>query len=312
MMRILSIDGGGIRGLLPALILAEIERRVGKPAFELFDLIAGTSTGGIIAIGIVHGLKAQDLVDLYANDGPAIFQRTILQDVENVDGATGPRYRAAPLEQVLIKLLGNAWLSETTGPHLLVPAACCNGPRPGAFHFKSWKTRPSRSRPADAALFDFPLWQIARATSAAPTYFPAATVTNRHGDPFTMVDGGLFANNPEDTAIASAKRLWPGMPLKLLSLGTGEARSAVPAKTDWGALDWLPYIVDFMMQCSADSEGYKAAQELGTQRCRIQASLGDPALAMDDASPTALATIQSLAADLISRDGQRLSAWLAL
>jgi hypothetical protein len=109
-VKILSIDGGGIRGIIPALVLAEIERLTGRPACELFDLIAGTSTGGIIALGVTvpgkdgpgAGKKprwsAHDLADLYAGEGPKIFHRSLLRTIETVDGLVEQKYAPSGLE----------------------------------------------------------------------------------------------------------------------------------------------------------------------------------------------------------------------
>jgi patatin-like phospholipase/acyl hydrolase len=87
-MRVLAIDGGGIRGLIPAMVLAEIERRTGRPAGGLFDLIAGTSTGGILAAALARPdpIPAAQLVELYEQEGPKIFHRSLLKRIESIDG----------------------------------------------------------------------------------------------------------------------------------------------------------------------------------------------------------------------------------
>ena len=93
-MKVLAIDGGGIRGLIPARVLAEIERRCGRRAAELFDLVAGTSTGAIIACGLTRPdpLAAEEIAEVYVDEGPQIFDRSLLKRITSVDGYLDERY----------------------------------------------------------------------------------------------------------------------------------------------------------------------------------------------------------------------------
>ncbi len=99
-MRVLAIDGGGIRGIIPALVLTEIERRSGKRIFELFDLIAGTSTGGILACALCapDPLPAEQLVAIYEEEGPAIFDRSVWQRIRSAEGLLDEKYDAGALD----------------------------------------------------------------------------------------------------------------------------------------------------------------------------------------------------------------------
>jgi patatin-like phospholipase/acyl hydrolase len=137
-VRVLAIDGGGIRGLIPALVLAELERRAGRRVYELFDLIAGTSTGGILACALCapDPLPAEEVAAIYEEEGPEIFDRSVWQRIRSAEG-----------------------LLDTT-PELIVPAYDLGEPGPYFF-----KTRTAREQPAE----DFPLTVVARATAAAPT-----------------------------------------------------------------------------------------------------------------------------------------------
>ena len=110
-IRILSIDGGGIRGIIPARILQRIEEATGKSVRELFHLIAGTSTGGIIGCGLMVGKTARQMGDLYAAEGGDIFHRSLWERVTTVDGLSNPDSDPRPLEQVLYRELGDVWLS---------------------------------------------------------------------------------------------------------------------------------------------------------------------------------------------------------
>ena len=204
-IRILSMDGGGIRGILPARILQHIEQATGKPASALFHLIAGTSTGGILGCGLAKGKPAREIADLYAQRGGEIFHRSLWDKVTTIDGLSNPDYDPSPLERILGAELGDTWLSESHGAELLVPSYAIQLPfeQPAdgltllvpraPYFFKSWKANGSNIDPGDEpSKLDFRLRDIARATSAAPTYFPPALIQNRAGQSFGMIDGGVF------------------------------------------------------------------------------------------------------------------------
>jgi patatin-like phospholipase/acyl hydrolase len=153
-MRVLSIDGGGIRGIIPALVLAEVEKRSGRRVFELFDLIAGTSTGGILACALCapDPLPAQQLVAIYEEEGPSIFDRSLWQRVRSAEGLLDEKYDAAALDRALERFLADKRLAESK-PDLLVPAY--NMGEPGPYFFKTRKAREEGE--------DFPLSEVGRA-----------------------------------------------------------------------------------------------------------------------------------------------------
>ncbi len=164
-VNVLSIDGGGIRGIIPSSILAAIEVGVGRPMHEVFDLIAGTSTGGIIALGIGttandgKPYRPADLVTLYVQNGPAIFRKDLLTPVKSF---FGPKYPADPLEHTLEKFFGDTDLGSALTP-LLVSSYDLSTELP--YFFKS-------HRIAQDPTYNWKVKQIARATSAGPTFFP--------------------------------------------------------------------------------------------------------------------------------------------
>ena len=183
-VRVLSIDGGGIRGVIPALVLAEIERLSGRPAAALFDLIAGTSTGGIIALGVTvpdpsasehPRWSAQELARLYEEEGPKIFHHSLLRTVETADGLLVEKYAASGLEAALERYMGEARLPEAL-TDVLVTSYDIQRHEP--FFFKSFSPRPhatpdpsadrGESPAAPAQPADYPMKLVARATSAAP------------------------------------------------------------------------------------------------------------------------------------------------
>lgn len=326
-VRILSIDGGGVRGILPARVLQTFEDILNHPVSTSFDLIAGTSTGGIIACGLLAGLSARSLGDLYAQNGGRIFDHSLWRSITTLDNLDGPKYPANVLESILRDRLGDKWLSDvagtqTAGPEMLIPAYCLRLPAPvlldGSnirtsrcpYFFKSWKAAGRCLDPSEqAAQHDFPLWQIARATSAAPTYFPPAGITNRIGQRFAMVDGGVFANNPALCAVASAQKIFKDEDFLVVSLGTGSLERAIDADAamGWGEVRWLHPILSILMDGNADTVCYELDQIPSVRHFRFEISTGtdfqDPACVnedFDDAHPDNIARLETLAQRLIA------------
>lgn len=329
-VRILSIDGGGIRGILPARVLQYIEINTGKSAAEHFHIIAGTSTGGIIGCGLLAGKTAKELGDLYAERGGEIFAHSLWHTVRTIDNLGGPKYEPEALEGILRQELGNTWLSETRGTELLVPSYVIELPRPEEtdgvqttrkpFLFKTWKARGTSIDPADVpAALDFRLRDIARATSAAPTYFPPAHIQNRNGDWYGAVDGGVFANNPAMCALTAAYKIYPDLedrPILLVSLGTGTYERPIPYKeaVGWGELRWLHPVLSILMDGNADTVCYEVDEMIGReQHFRIDTSTGtDPSLLytvnedFDCATADNIARLNQLALHLIETQQAKL------
>jgi|SRR5579864_861660 len=322
--KILSIDGGGIRGIIPASVLVEIETRLKqanppKTLGQAFDLIAGTSTGGIIACGLARPgapLTAGDLLDLYLKRGHEIFHRSLWKVVSSVGGVADEKYPAEPLEQVLLQLLQDTKLSAVTGPKLLVTSYAIGLPpvaktaavpdsTRAPFFFKSWNV-DDPTQPL-SPLWDYRLRDVARATSAAPTYFPPALITSMAGEQAALIDGGVVANNPAMCALAEAQRLWPGDQYLVVSIGTGQLERDIPYRDakDWGLIEWARPILSVLMDGSCDTVDYELKRILGATYYRFDISLGtagDPTAAYDDmdlTTPENLALLQGRAAKLI-------------
>jgi uncharacterized protein len=301
-VRVLSIDGGGIRGIIPALVLAEIERRANRMVADLFDLIAGTSTGGILACALCapDPLPASELVGLYAERGPRIFRRSLWQRVRSGNGILDEKYDSSELDEALEHFLSEKLLSETR-PNLIVPAYDTNGPAPYFF-----KTRKVREQSAP----DFPLSVVARATSAAPTYFEALPAGG-----MSLVDGGVFAVNPAMCAFAEVLRHHPaGTEVLLLSLGTGESTRRRPWSEvkDWGVAQWARPILDVVFDGISDAVDYQLRHALGEGRYwRLQIELHGASDDLDDAGPSNIAALRRRAEDLISEQEETIDAAVA-
>src|SRR5215218_460905 len=243
-IRILSIDGGGIRGIIAATVLREILG--GRRAQDTFHLVAGTSTGGILACGLCRPdpLSPQDLIDLYVDHGSEIFTRSFLKSLPGAD-LIDERYSAETLETHLHSQLGDTRLSDIRGVDLLVPSYAIELPVPrdtgetrAPMFFRSWQAAGD-SLPPDASSteYDFLLRDIARATSAAPTYFEPADIRNVAGQRFGMIDGGVFANNPAMCALVAAwRRYGHEHRYVVVSLGTGFLQRPIPLASakSWG------------------------------------------------------------------------------
>jgi len=300
-MRILAIDGGGIRGLIPALVLTELERRAGRRAFELFDLIAGTSTGGILACALCapDPLPASELVKLYEEEGPEIFDRSLFQRIRSAEGLLDEKYDDAALDRALERFLGHKRLSETR-PDLIVPSY--DTALPGPYFFK---TRKAREAPED----DFQLSLVARATSAAPTYFEAVESGER-----SLVDGGVFAANPAMCGLAEALNEVSPRDVVLLSLGTGERTHRRPYDEikDWGLANWARPILDVVFDGASDTVHYQLDRVLGPERYwRFQVELTLATDDLDDASEDNLAKLRGHAEQLIDERSADLDTVMA-
>ncbi|PTL56582.1 patatin [Paraconexibacter algicola] len=310
-VRILAIDGGGIRGLVPARALARLEAVTGRPVADLFDLVAGTSTGGILACALTA--RAADggprhaaavLPELYLTEGPRIFRRSLGRRLGSLDGLIDERHDAAGLEDALERYLGGGALLSQARPRLLVTTYDLEAREP--FLFKSWRTAEEGR---EARLTD-----VARATAAAPTYFEPLAWRSPDGGPArSLVDGGVFATNPALCAYAEAERLAPGEPHVVLSLGTGSAQRPIRHEDarGWGLARWIRPVIDIVFDGVADTVEYQLEHLLGERQLRLQLDLPRD-VALDDASPAALATLDAVAQDLLDGPaGRALEAFAA-
>lgn len=202
--KILSIDGGGIRGIYPAKYLADLEDDIGEPICRYFDLITGTSTGGIIAIALGLEIPASQILELYRNSGEAIFGQPF-----HLGPLFKPKYRNQALLDTLISNFGELLLGDSKC-YLCIPAIDLS-----TGNTKVYKTRHSDDLVTD---WTIPAWKVAAATSAAPIFFPAFPIDDHDA----KVDGGLWANNPSLVGVTEAFRLGHSREeIRVLSIGTG-------------------------------------------------------------------------------------------
>jgi patatin-like phospholipase/acyl hydrolase len=308
MTKILAIDGGGIRGIIPARVLAEIEKSTHKPIAQLFDVIAGTSTGGILGCGLsvpdAHGnpkLSTSALVDLYLQEGQRIFPHHLF---ERVTEYFDEKYPASGIEQVLHEYLGESLLSKSV-TELLITAYDLERRKPKFFRTKDAQRDPSK---------DHPLWMVARATSAAPTYFEPFKLPGSKPDDYeALVDGGVFANNPAMCAYVDDSA-GPGQVRReevvLVSLGTGAQNRPLmyDRVKDWGQLQWAQPILDVTFSGISATTDYQLEQILGEDHYfRLDTELTIASDDMDCASPQNLRKLQLQADQLIADNANKLN-----
>src|SRR4051812_37500122 len=205
--RILSIDGGGIKGVFPASFLAEVENTLGiNSVAQYFDLIAGTSVGGILALGLGLGFTARQLKDFLVSLGPDVFPQARSATLRLLLGFD--RYDPGPLRIALSELFGEKTLGESCA-RLLIPSFDATK---ADIHI--YKTAHSKRLMMD---YKVEAVQVAMATAAAPTYFPAYESDKS----LTLVDGGVWGNNPVALAVVEAMTLLGQDPgnIDVLSLG---------------------------------------------------------------------------------------------
>jgi len=305
-VRILSIDGGGIRGILPAMLLAWLERRTGQPVSQLFDIVAGTSTGGILALGLTRPngdgkpeFSAEQMAALYEREGSRIFARTLWHRLRSLGALGDQKYPSAGVDDVLREYFGESRLSDAL-TSIIVPSYEIERRVP--FFFKSHSARA-------ASTHDFPMWQVARATSAAPTYFePARLDAARQGDYWALIDGGVFANNPAACALVEARTQFPDADNYLVcSLGTGGLTQSI-AYDDarrWGLARWVKPVLDIVLDGVSETVHYQLTQTLPADHYyRFQTSLQRGSEQMDETGSAHIRGLRLLGEKMV-RDNAR-------
>ncbi|KAG6768064.1 hypothetical protein POTOM_026961 [Populus tomentosa] len=339
---VLSIDGGGIRGIIPGSLLAFLESKLqeldGSQAriADYFDIIAGTSTGGLVATMLAAPNKenrpmfaAKDIIDFYLEHSPKIFpqKRNLLGPLSLLFG--GPKYNGKHLRSLTNDLLGDLTIKQTL-TNVILPTFDMKLLQPVIFSTTEGKTNVLKN----ARLAD-----ICVATSAAPTYFPAHFFTTK--DPngtstrnFDLVDGAIAANNPALLAVSEIRnqiRMHTGefagvkpteRKVLFLSLGTGEAKSEVkydaPTAANWSTINWVSYsgkrpIIDMFISASSDMVDYHISsffQSLDSKEryLRIQDDklIGDAA-SVDIATPQNLQRLKEIGAALLKKTESRVN-----
>jgi patatin-like phospholipase/acyl hydrolase len=303
MKKILSLDGGGIRGIIPGQVLIALEdklqKKTGDPnarIADFFDFFAGTSTGGILTCillcpsATVPGkarFSASEAVDLYVKNGHNIFSVPLFYKIASLGGISEEKYEVSALEQYLKEYFDELKLSELLKP-CIIPSYDIERRQTKFFAQHDFALKGSSA--------DFLVKEVCRATSAAPTYFETELVKSLTGEAYACVDGGVFANNPTLCAyseVRNAKDNPTAKDMFVVSIGTGSQQKPYEYDTakNWGAVGWVKPVIDIMMSGAAEITDYNmtmmfSAGGNGQNYVRIQpASLKNADPQMDDALP---------------------------
>ncbi len=318
MRKVLSIDGGGIRGIIPAMVLAEIERRTGERIAEMFDLVAGTSTGGILALGLTKPgqdgdpeYSAKRLIELYETEGKKIFSLPVWHRIHSAGGVTEEKYPAAGIEEVAHRYFGDVRLAQAF-KEVLVTAYEIEKRGPWFF-----KRRKAQDPDEDFNPF---MRDVARATSAAPTYFEPLQLKVGSMGNHAFIDGGVHSNNPAMCAYVEALKIHPEEDdFLVVSLGTGELTRSMPYKevVGWGLALWAQPILNVVFDGVADTVDYQLRELLSTEEgddrryYRFQTVLDIGKDDMDDAGATNIAALKVKAREIIDENDAALGSLCA-
>ncbi|MEE1675829.1 patatin-like phospholipase family protein [Agarivorans aestuarii] len=307
-MRILSIDGGGIRGILPGQILVSLEEKLkiksGDPTARIgdyFDLVAGTSTGAILSAAYVcpsddgsqrPKFSAQEAVNFYLEDGDEIFDVGFWRSIGTVGGVRDEKYSADELERVLKSAFGDIKLSELLKPTCLV-----------SYDVKRRIPIIFKQHTAIDKKRDFKVRELLRGSTAAPTYFEAARIYSLPPlkQKYVLVDGGMVANDPTLSAYSEAIKFEDVSGIKdmiIVSIGTGKQLKGYTYSEikDWGPLGWAKPSIDIALEGGPQMTEYYLNQIASTvdnsKYYRIQPKLYDADSALDNATPENLENLR--------------------
>ncbi len=338
--RILSLDGGGLRGIIPARILVDVERKLqqktGNPnarIVDYFDLFAGTSAGGIL-IGLYLSpnlndptrplLSAEEVLQFYYEKADQIFAQSFWHTLLNFGGLLNEKYSHRSFENLLENFFGDLRLSQLLKPCLIT-----------AYDLERRKTHFFTQHDACVdSKQDYRVRDIIRSTTAAPTFFEVAKIKSLKNENYAFVDGGVFANNPTLCAYAEARhkfnryfnldsRYENGPTAKdmiILSLGTGDVKKGYSYEKarNWGKLAWLIPLFDIIMTGVAETVDYQMKQiydsiEKHDQYLRISPILPKKEmLPIDDTSEKNLRDILNLGQEQAEKYQNRLDNFVDL
>jgi uncharacterized protein len=264
--RILSIDGGGIRGIIPVVLLERLGAAAGAPAWlDSVDLIAGTSTGGLIALALAAGKSLPEIRDMYAAKGSEIFDRSLWRVIGSLGSLIAAKYELENLKRVVEPFLGRSTrLADLRRRVLIASFDLDSGGRHP--HARTWKPKLFHNFPGPDSDGEQLAWKVGLATSAAPTYFSPS-------DGF--VDGGVYAANPSMCALAQTQD--PRIPVAtridevvMLSLGTGiTLQHIAPKSPDWGDIQWIEPLLGIMLDGVSGIADYQCRQILRERYFRL-------------------------------------------
>lgn len=297
--RILSIDGGGICGILPAAVLAELEQRFlgGQSVAGYFDMIAGTSTGGIVALGLAHGKTAKEIRDIYIERGDRIFPpaNPVQRLMRRARRLSRYAYDSGNLESELLRIFEDTPFGAARN-RLVIPSF-------EGRHGEPWLYKTPHHPDYKKDRFER-MVRVGLATSAAPTFFQALP-----NNGYVMVDGGLWANNPTMNALVDVLACFDveRANIQILSLGCGETTFKVnQAKSRGGLLQWRDIYFGAMRAQSLNALGQAYLLVGKDNIIRVDAPESASPIDLDD-HKRASVELPPMARALVEASGHRIA-----
>ena len=328
-VRILCLDGGGIRGLIPAVILSYIEESIRKKTgnknavlADYFDMIGGTSTGGILAclylVPPKEGDKAKtsryfahEAIEMYKEHAESIFKTNYPRQLASVRLVYDEKYQVGDFEKLLNKYFDDSKLSDLVHPALIT-----------SYDIEERKAVFFTQPEAKASPFhDYYLRDIARATSAAPTYFEVADIKSMGGHKGYFIDGGMVANNPALCTVVEAMKIqFADCPYPLevedmyvVSISTGKELEPIRFEKakDFGAARWIGPVISILMSGSSETVDYHLKKIFQASNCGENYIRIDPPLcradnSMDNVSKSNLEELENAGKDYIAKHLEQL------
>jgi patatin-like phospholipase/acyl hydrolase len=305
MIKVLSLDGGGIRGILTLVWLTELEKNLDEPLHEYFDLIIGTSTGSIIGCALSSGISASDVLKMYMRYGGYIFDNGKNNWYQEIwfklkswanNGLSSPKYSGEGLKYVMNRVFSKTKLKDLKIPTMIT-----------TYDLRGRKPRMFKS--FDKSHEDLLVAQVCKASASAPTFFPAEIMI-LDGEECPIIDGGVVSNNPSLCGVAEALRLYDNLCVDqviLASFGTGESITeiTVDESQEWGKLEWALPIIDVLFDGSSSAIDYICNKVLTEENFfRFQAILDDSADDMDDYSEDNMKNLHAEALKFLADGGR--------
>lgn len=297
MKKIISLDGGGIRGVVTAVILEEIEERMQSLITDKVDLAAGTSTGSIVAGAISTGIPMGNLVKFYKEQGPVIFRKNDFKHrIKTLGGLNGPKYNEKELYDALDYHFGGALIKD------------------GSTNFLSTAYNMSEGRPRFFSTHQeghMKFSDVIAASSSAPTYFKPKTIEGKD-----YIDGGVFCANPAVSALAEMKSNNKNLKaddIFMLSVGTGSRALGYSNTKKWSKFKWISPLIDLMMSSDAGVAHYQLVQTYNSinkrdNYFRLNANLPkNISRDMDNADPDNMNLLIEFAESIIKKNDRKLN-----
>ncbi len=287
--RLLSLDGGGLKGIFSIAVLAHLEELFEDGLMGRVDRLVGASTGGIIATGLALGRTPREVLEFYETHGPKIFEREPSSSpLAQLRQYWEPKYKSEPLEVALKELYGEQSFCDAQLP-LTIPS----------YDLDTSSIKLFSSD--DDSLHHLKAWQVVMAATAAPTFFPAYTDVAGH----RLIDGGVWANNPVMVGVTKAlKDLDDNVQLKVFSLGTGDQIPEHPEELDSaGMWQWSYTMLDIFFLGQSQSATQQAKDLLGEEHVvRLDPVYSDQRFALDNVNPEEISRLGTIYADLRAED----------